>query len=290
MLIRTYRDDDVDRALMLIKANSEVQVEDLEKKVGEGQRVVAVQAGEIVGFSQLVTGNPGRYTFRTFVKPCYRRQGIAKAMWQHLKATLPLDTTVVYSSLLKGQDETRAFIHSIGFTHWYSMNLMYYTGPGFSPSGLTVRPYGDCYYGTFLKLINEGFYQIRKDHDFKPYQIYADDAITNPQTRQEVLEMEYDEHLLFFDGAELVGLAQLINSEIDTVTVLRALQGRGYGRCIMEYCVNLLLSRGHNPVVLHVLDSNPVAKRLYEKIGFNLVETREMYRLNACLANRSLID
>jgi len=59
---------------------------------------------------------------------------------------------------------------------------------------------------------------------------------------------------------------------INHVGVVPAQRGRGLGRALVEHLIEQGRARGHRTVVLDVAVQNP-AKRLYESIGFEVVET-----------------
>jgi ribosomal protein S18 acetylase RimI-like enzyme len=66
------------------------------------------------------------------------------------------------------------------------------------------------------------------------------------------------------DGAVFVGL----------IEVAPAFQGKGIGTKIMHDILSDAHGRGHD-VMLHVLKANPRARRLYARLGFEIVEERE---------------
>jgi len=79
------------------------------------------------------------------------------------------------------------------------------------------------------------------------------------------------------EGGEDVGVVQ-VRDEADhlylsRVEVLPAWQGRGIGSGVLR-SLQTLAARQSRPIRLHVFDINP-ARRLYERLGFRVVERRE---------------
>ncbi len=277
MDIRVMRDTDQPQVHDLLQKCEQLKIDEAKELVQKGQRFVAYADGKVVGFSRLSSGSAGSYSYWAFVDPVCRRQGVGSALWQRLLSEIPPEAAQVSCSCLDSQKETLAFLRKLGFEPWFGLELMHYSGPTFLDPQLSVRPYEDRDYLDHLRLINEGFYPMRQANDIKPYQIYPSEAHNDEQVRQRVLNAEHEE-LMFFDGQQLVGLAELVEGEIDTVTVAEELRGKGYGRQIMAYCINLLLSRGYDPVTLHVVSWNSATRNLYESMGFRFIEKRQMMR------------
>lgn len=64
---------------------------------------------------------------------------------------------------------------------------------------------------------------------------------------------------------------------ITKFTVAEPFRGRGYGRLLMEYLVDMGLNRGGTIVRLEVRESNTPARRLYESLGFQVSGIRKDY-------------
>lgn len=63
---------------------------------------------------------------------------------------------------------------------------------------------------------------------------------------------------------------------IDTIGVLPSFQGKGIGRKLIEFIVSVAEEMEFDQVGLLVDVENPAAKRLYEKIGFQVVGRKEL--------------
>jgi ribosomal protein S18 acetylase RimI-like enzyme len=80
-------------------------------------------------------------------------------------------------------------------------------------------------------------------------------------------------------GGEDVGVLKLEERDGDLflslIEITPAFQGAGLGSQIIRDVVALAFARGQ-AVTLHVLKANPGARRLYERLGFQIVETRDV--------------
>ena len=83
---------------------------------------------------------------------------------------------------------------------------------------------------------------------------------------------------LFFEGDHYVGAVTIAGAEIDDFYIVNSYQGKGYGRKIIDFSVNLANKLSKQPVFLTVVDWNEKAKNLYESVGFQTVETKVFYR------------
>lgn len=280
MIIRDFQLADRSEAWALLAGQAGVSESDLDQLVAKARCVVAREAGTLLGFASLLPGRPGAFSLRIFVAPERRRQGVGRQLWQALCSGLPAGSLVSGCCPITA-DETVAFLTEVGFQPWFSTELMHYQGPAFPDPGLTARPYQDEDFADWVRLLNRGFHPLRQALDIQPYNVFTEEQISDPATRERLLHSEDDDDLLFFDGDRLVGLAELAGAEIDTVTVAPELRRQGYGRRIMAFCANRLLARGHCPVSLHVVSWNAGARRLYASMGWQFIERSDFIRWHA---------
>jgi ribosomal protein S18 acetylase RimI-like enzyme len=73
----------------------------------------------------------------------------------------------------------------------------------------------------------------------------------------------------------LVGEAAVEGDSIDDIGVAPGHQGRGYGRILTMFCLDLLLRRGYPHPRTSVVVGNEPARGLYYRLGFELVQTNE---------------
>lgn len=82
-----------------------------------------------------------------------------------------------------------------------------------------------------------------------------------------------------FDGQEFVGLIQKIRLEDRNLHIGRFLiaphkQGQGLGRKVFQdFIQQIFENEGIDSISLTVFESNPIAKKLYQKEGFKVVQT-----------------
>lgn len=73
---------------------------------------------------------------------------------------------------------------------------------------------------------------------------------------------------LFFHGDAWVGSAMILGNEIDELFVVPSEKGRGYGRRILQDCVNQIIERGYGDAFLKVVDWNKQTIGMYKQLGF----------------------
>lgn len=262
-----------------MQSNIGMLEDEIEQPLALGQRLVALQAGALRGFTTLTSGRPKAYSLGILVDRDARRQGIGDSLWRQLLTTLPADAQQVSSECPAADADTHTFLLARGFQPWFSMELMHYSGRPYPDPQLTARSYEDADAADWTRLINEGFYPMREAADIQPYQIFADEADLDLATRQRLLNFGDDDHLLFYDGEQLVGMAELVDNEIATITVASHLRQLGYGLRIVAFCTNRLLARGINPVTLHVVNWSAAARRMYASMGWQCVSQHDTLRL-----------
>lgn len=274
MVIREFNETDRLKAQALLQQHTTMPQNEIEQTLNEGQRLVALQDEVLCGLATLNQGRPHLYEFGILVDPAVRRQGIGDALWRQLVATAP-DAQMICCTCPAQNADGHAFLQANAFASWFGEELMHYTGPNLPDPQLTVRPYGDEDFDDWVRLINEGFYPIREANDIRPYTIFD---VSDPATRQKLLNSG-DDKLLFYDGDQLVGLAGLNCSGIDPITVASDQRRKGYARQIVAHCTNRMLARVAGPAALQVSTRNVGARKLYESMGYRIVEKQDWFRL-----------
>ena len=85
---------------------------------------------------------------------------------------------------------------------------------------------------------------------------------------------------IFYEN-EFVGIIQKIRKELDNIHIGRflinpELTGKGLGkRALMEFINLIFQEKNVNSITLNVFDYNVGAKKLYEKVGFEVVNVTE---------------
>lgn len=97
----------------------------------------------------------------------------------------------------------------------------------------------------------------------------------NPHNRQIIRIDEQDAGVIAVeqrDGERYIAL----------IEILPAFQGRGVGTAIILSQINAAHSKGF-PLSLHVLKTNNLARRLYERLGFVIIQDEDVRHKMTCL-------
>jgi ribosomal protein S18 acetylase RimI-like enzyme len=214
-----------------------------------------------------------------FTAPALRRRGIGTALWNEAWSSISQDAPHFLSTTYRGdQGDGPEFYARRGFGYWLAVHSMAYQGPAVEySSALFPVPYKDDFFYDFIRLTNEGFLGLRQENDILPHQCYPPGF--DEVAERERLDKEKDNIYFFRDGTgEIVGYAFVDSNVVDTVTVTNAHTRKGYGREMMFFCIKLIIERGHSNVTLEVVETNRGAKKLYDSLGFTLVESTHVAR------------
>ena len=116
-----------------------------------------------------------------------------------------------------------------------------------------------------------------KGKDF--FEQWAGKSLDFPLTESQIDDLK-DIYSIFCEN-EFVGIIQKIRKEMDNVHIGRflinpELTGRGLGKKALIEFINLIFQdEDVNSITLNVFDYNVGAKKLYEKVGFEVVNVTE---------------
>ena len=108
---------------------------------------------------------------------------------------------------------------------------------------------------------------------------WAGKSLDFPLTESQIDDLT-DIYSIFFEN-EFVGIIQKIRKEHDNIHIGRflinpELTGRGLGkRALIEFINLIFQDEDVNSITLNVFDYNVGAKKLYEKVGFEVVNVTE---------------
>ena len=108
---------------------------------------------------------------------------------------------------------------------------------------------------------------------------WAGKSLDFPLTESQIDDLK-DIYSIFCEN-EFVGIIQKIRKEHDNIHIGRflinpELTGRGLGkRALIEFINLIFQDEGVNSITLNVFDYNVGAKKLYEKVGFEVVNVTE---------------
>ncbi len=214
------------------------------------------------------------YGLRVFVVPGYRLRGIGRLLYDHVRPSFdgpgPDKLTVTYRV---DTSNAQPFFGRRGFEPWFQMTYLNYMGPKQAVRDADIRQYTDESFEVASSILGIAFYEMRRGHGFEPYDVR--ELHQAPETRANFAAAAADTFLAYDPAGRAVGYASVGGGFIDTVGVLPARRGEGFGRALTRHCINVLLDRGHAPVRTSVLADNLVAKELYLSLGFEHIATFE---------------
>ena len=141
--------------------------------------------------------------------------------------------------------------------------IMEYMHPVDEKPTIEMIPYSPEYREEYKRIYNECFREMRKALGIKPYDFIQDDSF---------FDSGMENIYLLTDNGALVGSVTIKGGEIDDLIVAREYQRQGYGRQILLWALGHISSER---VILHVAEWNKKAVSLYEKTGFEIVDTIE---------------
>ncbi|MGK0721332.1 ribosomal protein S18-alanine N-acetyltransferase [Leucobacter sp. W1478] len=111
--------------------------------------------------------------------------------------------------------------------------------------------------------------------------VFGDDAWSRDLMREELAADHRVYRALVDDAGVVVGYGGLLavgtDGDIQTIAVVPAARGGGLGRRLMEALLQAACERGVREVFLEVRADNPVARGLYESLGFEEIGVRPRY-------------
>jgi len=296
-MLRDLRPDDIETLVRMLRAGDHTPEEAARRAIGAYHVLVAEEDGRIRGFVGIREEAPREFDLRIYVDPGFRRQGLGRRLYEAGMARLqgPGRITARYRAdgptPAGGQNVAQAFYARRGFEVWYSMDELVYPGGrrgpgdrGRPPAGegthLEIRPYDDRYFERYIRIVGDAFEPMRRGKDFRPHNVF--ETNDNPERRAYFLSVGNDIFLAFAMGSggeeTLVGVGGVDGDFIDEVGVDPAHQGRGYGKALTEFGINLLLERGCPSPRTSVVSDNEPARGMYYRLGFELAQTDEWAR------------
>lgn len=123
----------------------------------------------------------------------------------------------------------------------------------------------------------ESFEKVNNPDDFKAY---TSEAFNEPQIEKEINEPN-SQYILAYADDELAGFARVRNNdevkdhfpgkktiELQRIYALDQFIGKGVGKALMNYCIELGKKQGAEILWLGVWEHNERAQKFYNKLGF----------------------
>jgi len=277
-MIRELRKEEIPALVAMIGRGVIMAEEEIRGKMeGAKQALVYEDEGVVKGVATLEVGRPNEdllCVIGIYVDEPFRRQGIGSQLWTAMQeAYRPLDPGRVFAMARQDGRYANEFFVKRGLGKWFDEYKMRYDGELFPEPALEVREYGEEDGELYTQQWSEAFTALRTAIDAQPHRLA--DASKERLDREHESRLEDQENIyMFFDEGRFVGSALVENEyEINSVFVCVEEHWRGYGKQIVQYTVNRMIERGIHPVHLGVVDVNESARRLYEGLGFQYVQT-----------------
>lgn len=285
-MIREYKKSDIPQLLELFQINNPLTPEELKDKEeelsGDCCINVYVKNDNIAGLCSMeFWNNPDLGSSAEIIMSVYEPisdinefNEIAENLWS--SAQEKLQEKKVYQLLTSYEDHKdhwHTFFENKGFDKWFKVHGMVYKGDGELKESLTYRNYTDEDFDMYYTTLGQCFYPMRSSIDIRPHNVYDNkDPKRLKNMRKQTLK-EKDRTYMFYDGNTFVGSSIIKEEELDDVFVVTELQGKGYGKRIMESTIKLQLQNNPEKITLGVLDWNVPAFNLYKKSGFEVYRT-----------------
>ena len=144
---------------------------------------------------------------------------------------------------------------------------MKYVKDNIEKSNIVCIPFGQKYFQQYMKIYNACFYEMRKSLDIKPYNFLSSYKQISGKSK---------DIFLLVDEEEIIGSVACYGSEIDDLIVNKKFQNNGYGKQLLLWGMNYIRQISNKPILLHVAKWNEKALMLYEKVGFDITNTRRV--------------
>lgn len=236
-------------------------------------RVLVYEDNGIQGFANLEV-SPNISQIILFTAPDRRGQGTGEKLWRaSLEILREVDPATIWVFYRQDVGAARDFYTARGCQVWYAYHHMAYTGPAFPEPALESRLYQDADFEEYYAARSAAFANLLDTLGSQ-----EDEEVKKERTRRWASDNAAGLYLFHQHGALIGSLAIIENYLIDELFVIPGLQGCGYGRALVHFAVNRILERGHRPE-LAVVTTNTTAARLYERCGFELLQTLELARI-----------
>jgi len=229
---------------------------------------IIIEDGESVVAVGVFTGVRKKTSMTLYVKPSKRKAGIGTMLLKALEEKMRNEGIEEVVCDFKVNEVEKSFLYKNGYKHWFISNYMTYTGGEIRIDNHDIVNYEDEYYYECQKLLSEAFHQMRLSVGLE-----STPSIPSEEQKQDYKENAENIFVLRVNN-KIVAVVELEGDEIDTVAVDINYQGKGFGKAIVSYVINKILSKGCAKVPLWVVEGN-TAKFLYENLGFSKERTHE---------------
>lgn len=238
--------------------------------VRKASRLVALLTSTLLPGSDC----PRRH-FRIIVHPKERRKGIGTLLLRQVEEQEPMRGVVLQSNCIESWTAGREFLSRAGFQverRQWKMELDHASARPYTiPPGVEIRPHG----GTpaddreWLRLDHEGY---SEDEDAQ-WPTEEDLAVRRRQRGFRFWFLEREGSPVGFLHATATRRAH-----IHSVVASRDHRGQALGHALMVHAIRELRGNGATGFALYVRADNTPAVKLYQRLGFEVVEGTETWR------------
>lgn len=279
-MIRDFKNEDLKAIIDLLQGDYVISMEGATSEfTGDNRRMVICEEDKIKGFA-LMVNNKGsnKWTLKLYVNPDYRKKGIGTALYEKAMEYLTeakADGIVVGFKVdgVDGEDDTN-FYKKLGYEKWFGYHDMRYMGEVQPEVNLNFINYEDKYFEKYETLMGEAFYQLREANNMKPYNC----SDFSDKQRQYWMNNKNYVYLLLDEKDEIITTITVKDGFIDEVMTSKGYEGKGYGKKAVQFGINKALSEGVKNIQLCVVEWNEKARKLYERLGFETIQTFHNYR------------
>lgn len=279
-MIRVYKSEDKMQLVDIVKQGVMIDEEDINFITDKSNKIIVFDDKEagVIGFStfRIWGKDKNKADIYTYVVPSLRKKGIGTLLYHEImKYADEINLKFISTRIKIDKDNATSFYKKRGYEKWYVDLDLHYSGLEQPKSDLKCVLYEDKYFEQYAEGLRTSFYELRKTNDFQPYLCCA----LNEEKRKEFLDNR-DNLFLLLDNEKLIASIIVYNNgSIDDAFVLPSYQGKGYGKKIVRFAINKAIENGSNCISLGAIDWNTRALKLYQSLGFSIVQSTQCYRL-----------
>lgn len=274
-MIREYKSGDLKEIVDIVNEGLLFEKGEIIDKINSNkENIIVFEEKGIKGFgyNNITSEETKTLEVVIYVLPKERRKGIGTGIYNELEKEIRRYNPNLLRTTFRDDDEgVKEFYRKIGFKRWYASSEMHYRG-GKQSVELKVTTLKQEHIKEYGEIGAKCFYKIHKDNDIHPYDSQLTDEYCNY-----IMSIKDDIHVCL-DGEKIVATVYVNKGEIDKLKVSPAYQGLGYGKKITKFAINKALDNGVDKVTLCVMKGNTEAENLYKSLGFETVQTLNVYR------------
>jgi GNAT superfamily N-acetyltransferase len=237
---------------------------------------IAHYNNKITGFLSLNRFNRLRVTPYVYIHEKYRRKGIGTALlrysdriisgscYEHAFCRFTADAGVAEFLAENGY---RSFCPEYEMARDTTLlDCVKLSDAALAKKGISIRNYRDEDYLAWHNISDVAFYLLREELGLTPSYYYP----PSEAERRKFSNNCADKYVMSADGV-IAAICDVQDTGFHLLAVRPDLQLRGYGRLMLSYLNNLMITQRHaDKITISVLDGNP-SKRLYDSLGFRKV-------------------